>query len=203
MNLTGSGRVMMNMMAFGSPVRQFDLETVRSPPGDDERLVLRYALATLIGLAVGAVFLLVMPGVPGLVHTAWCLAETGPACDPGSDLTGRLVDLVIWVVVLVGAATVVSAPLAWLAGALTGIRLSLSLVLLGPPLVWVLMVLGGPLGIAPHRLRSPWVLAQAALAYLLVGLLTGARPRARWRLLAAAALLSGTAVVIAFGYPFN
>jgi hypothetical protein len=191
------------MMAFSSPVEQFDLETVRSPLGDDERPALRCAVAALIGLAVGAVFLLVMPAVPGLVHTAWCLAETGPACDPGGDLTGRLVDTVVWAVVLVGAATAVSAPLAWLAGALTGSRLSLPLVLLGPPLVWVLMVLGEPFGLAPHRLRSPWVLAQAALAYLLAGLLTGSRPRALWRLLAAAALLSGTAVVIAFGYPFN
>jgi hypothetical protein len=200
MNLTGSGRVMINMMAFSSPVGQFDLETVRSPLRDDERPALRCGIAALIGLAVGVVFLLVMPGVPGLVHTAWCVTETGPACDPGSDLTGQLVDTVIWALVLVGTATAVSAPLGWLAGALSGIRLSLPLVLLGPPLVWALMVLGEPLGVA---LRSPWVLAQAALAYLLAGLLTGARPRVRWRLLAAAALLSGTAVVIAFGYPFN
>jgi hypothetical protein len=191
------------MMAFSSPVEQFDLETVRSPLGDGDRLALRCGIAALIGLAVGAVFLLVMPSVPGLVHTAWCLAETGPACDPGNDLTGQLVDTVIWAVVLVGTATAVSAPLAWLAGALTGIRLSLPLVLLGPPLVWALMVLGEPFGVALHRLRSPWVLAQAGLAYLLVGLLTGSRPRARWRLLAGAALLSGTAVVISFGYPFN
>jgi hypothetical protein len=191
------------MMAFSSPVGQFDLETVRSPLGNEERLALRCGVAALIGLAVGAVFLLVMPGVPGLVHTAWCVAETGPACDPGSDLTGQLVDTVIWTVVLVSTATAVSAPLAWLAGALSGIRLSLPLVLLGPPLVWMLMVLGEPLGVGLHRLRSPWVLAQAALAYLLAGLLTGARPRVLWRLLAAAALLSGTAVVIAFGYPFN
>jgi hypothetical protein len=188
------------MMAFSSPVGQFDLETVRPPLGDNARLALRCGIAALIGLAVGAVFLLVMPGVPGLVHTAWCVAETGPACDPGSDLTGQLVDTVIWAVVLVGTATAVSAPLAWLAGTLTDIRLSLPLVLLGPPLVWALMVLGEPLGVALH---SPWVLAQAALAYLLAGLLTGSRPRAVWRLLAAAALLSGTAVVIAFGYPFN
>jgi hypothetical protein len=97
----------------------------------------------------------------------------------------------------------VSAPLAWLAGAISGIRLSLPLVLLGPPLVWALMVLGEPFGITLHRLRSPWVLAQAALAYLLAGLLTGPRPRALWRLLAAAAIVLGTAAAIAFGYPFN
>jgi hypothetical protein len=191
------------MMPSSSPLGQFDLETLRSPLGNDERLAVRCGIAALVGLVVGAAFLLVMPGVPGLVRSAWCAAETGPACDPGSELTGQLVDTVIWAVVLVVTATAVSAPLAWLAGAISGIRLSLPLVLLGPPLVWALMVLGEPLGVALNEMRSPWVLAQATLAYLLVGLLTGSRPRALWRWLAAAALLSGTAAVIASGYPFN
>jgi hypothetical protein len=191
------------MMTSSSPVGQFDLETVRSPLGNDERLALRCGIAVLVGLAVGAAFLLVMPHVPGLVRSAWCVADTGPGCDPGSELTGQLIGTVIWAVVLVGTATVVSAPLAWLAGALSGIRLSLPLVLLGPPLMWALMVLGEPLGVAVHRMRSPWVLAQATLAYLLVGVLTGARLRARWRWSAAAALVLGTAAVIASGYRFS
>jgi len=134
------------MMTSSSPVGQFDLETVRSPLGNDERFALRCGIAALVGLAVGAAFLLVMPHVPGLVRSAWCVADTGPGCDPGSELTGQLIATVIWAVVLVGTATVVSAPLAWLAGALSGIRLSLPLVLLGPPLMWALMVLGEPLG---------------------------------------------------------
>jgi hypothetical protein len=200
MNLTGSGRVIFNMMTSSSPVGQFDLETFGSPIGADGRLALRYGIAALVGLAVGAAFLLVMPGVLGLVRSAWCAAETGPACDPGSQLTGQLVDTVIWAIVLLGTATAVSVPLAWLADVLSGIRLSLPLVLLGPPLVWALMVLGEPFGVA---LRSPWVLAQAALAYLLAGLLTGPRPRPLWRLLAAAAIVLGTAAAIVFGYPFN
>lgn len=191
------------MMTSSSPLGQFDLETLRSPLGNDERLAVRCGIAALVGLVVGAAFLLVMPVVPGLVRSAWCVAETGPACDPGSELTGQLVDTVIWAVVLVGTATAVSAPLAWLAGAISGIRLGLPLVLLGPPLVWALTVLGEPLGVALNEMRSPWVLAQATLAYLLVGLLTGSRPRALWRWLAAAALLLSTAAVIASGYPFN
>ncbi|HEY3610007.1 MAG TPA: hypothetical protein VGL06_21085 [Pseudonocardiaceae bacterium] len=191
------------MMTSSSPVRQFDLETVRSPTGSDARPVLRGGIAASVGLAVGAAFLLVMPGVPGLVRSAWCAAETGPACDPGSQLTGQLVDTVIWAIVLLATATAVSAPLAWLAGAISGVRLTMPLVLLGPPLVWALMVLGEPFGVALHRLRSPWVLAQAALAYLLAGLLTGHRPRPLWRLLGAAAIVTGTAAAIAFGYPFN
>ncbi len=191
------------MMTSSSPVGQFDLETFRSPIGDDGRLALRYGIAALVGLAVGAAFLLVMPGVPGLVRSAWCAAETGPACDPGSQLTGQLVDTVIWAIVLLATATAVSVPLAWLADVISGIRLSLPLVLLGPPLVWALMVLGEPFGVALHRLRSPWVLAQAALAYLLAGLLTGTRPRPLWRLLAAAVIVLGTAAAIALGYPFN
>jgi hypothetical protein len=191
------------MMTSSSQVGQFDLETVRPPLGNDERLALRCGIAALIGLAVGGAFLLVMPHIPGLVMSAWCVADTGPGCDPGSELTGQLIATVIWAVVLVGTATVVSAPLAWLAGAFSGIRLSLPLVLLGPPLLWALMVLGEPMGVAVHRMRSPWVLAQATLAYLLVGVLTGARFRARWRWSAAAALVVGTAAVIASGYRFS
>jgi hypothetical protein len=191
------------MMTSSSQVGHFDLETVRPPLGNDERFALRCGIAALIGLAVGAAFLLVMPHIPGLVMSAWCVADTGPGCDPGSELTGQLISTVIWAVVLVGTATVVSAPLAWLAGAVSGIRLSLPLVLLGPPLLWALMVLGEPLGVAVHRMRSPWVLAQASLAYLLVGVLAGARLRARWRWSAAAALVLGTAAVIASGYRFS
>ncbi|HYS39268.1 MAG TPA: hypothetical protein VEO01_26935 [Pseudonocardiaceae bacterium] len=52
-------------------------------------------------------------------------------------------------------------------------------------------------------MRSPWVLAQATLAYLLVGVLTGSRLSARWRWSATAALVLGTAAVIASGYRFS
>ncbi len=192
------------MMTSSSPAAQFDLGTVRSPNGDDERLVLRLVIAAVIGLAVGGAFLAVIPTVPGLVRMAWCIRDTGPGCDPGSQTTGQLVDVVIWSVVLVGTATVISAPLGWLAAVLGRVRIGMALVLLGPPLVWALAVLGEPFGVSSlYRIRSPWVLAQASIAYLVVGLLTATRPRPLWRWLSGAALLAGTAIVIAFGYPFD
>ena len=191
------------MMGSSRPVTQFDLGTVRSPVGNDERLAPRLVAAALIGLAVGVAFLLVSPRVPGLVRSAWCVGVTGPGCDPGSQTTGQLIDVVIWSLVLAATATVVCWPLGWLASVVGRVRLSLPLVLLGPPLVWALVVLGEPLGIGLNRMRSPWVIAQATVAYLLVGLLTGARLRPLWRWLITAALLLGTAAVIAFGYPFD
>ena len=193
------------MMTSSQPVAQFDLGTVRSPIGNDQRLGLRCAVAAVIGLAVGAVFLAVMPVVPKLVSSAWCVGVPTVGCDPGSRITGQLVDVVIWSVVLAGTATVVSAPLGWLADVLCRVRVSLALVLLGPPLVWALVVLGEPFGMGLNRMRSPWILAQATIGYLLAGLLTapGARPKPLWRWVAAAGLLVGTAVVIALGYPFD
>ncbi|HEX4700535.1 MAG TPA: hypothetical protein VH352_00265 [Pseudonocardiaceae bacterium] len=179
---------------------------MRSPVGnDDERLVIRCAVAALIGLVVGVAFLLVTPSVPGLVHKAWCVGDFAPGCDPGRDTTGQLVDVVIWSAVLAATATLVSLPLGWLASRIAHVRISLPLVLLGPPLVWALAVLGEPLGVDLHRMRSPLVLLQATIGYLLAGLLTatGPRPSKLWRWLACIALLLGTAAVIAAGYPFD
>jgi hypothetical protein len=194
------------MMPSSSPVGQFDRRTMWSPVDDDtERLGIRCAGAALVGLAVGVAFLLVIPGVPALVRTAWCVGDSGPGCDPGSQTTGQLVDVVIWTLVLAGTATAVSLPLGWLVGRLGRIRISLPLVLLGPPLVWALVVIGEPLGVALNRMRSPMVLLPVTLGYLLAGLSTtpGPRPRLIWRWLAGAALLLGTATVIAAGYPFD
>ncbi|HEX4722513.1 MAG TPA: hypothetical protein VH333_08365 [Pseudonocardiaceae bacterium] len=192
------------MMGSSAPAAQFDLGTVRSPVGNDERLASRLVAAALIGLAVGAAFLLVSPRVPGLVRSAWCVGVVGPGCDPGSQTTGQLIDVVIWSLVLAATATVVCAPLGWLADVVGRVRLSLPLVLLGPPLVWALVVLGEPLGIGLNdRMRSPWVLAQATVAYVLAGVLTGARIRPLWRWLIAVALVLGTAAVIVRGYPYD
>ena len=83
------------------------------------------------------------------------------------------------------------------------VRVSLAAVLLGPPVVWVVVVLGEPFGVSLDRIRSLWVLAQASVAYLLVGLLTATGQRPLWRWLPAAALVVGTAVVIASGYPYD
>lgn len=190
------------MMTPHSPVAQFDLVTPPSPL-DNEPLARRLVIAAVIGLAVGVAFLLVIPGVPGIVRTVWCVGRTGPGCDPGSEVSGQLVDAVVWAVVLGGTATLVSAPLGWLAATFWRVRVALASVLLGPPLVWAVVVLGEPFGVALNRMRSPWILVQAAVAYLLAALLTttGARTLHRW--LAAAALLVSTAAVIAFGYPFD
>lgn len=191
------------MMGFNAPAAQFDLGTLRSPVDNDERLAPRLVAAAAIGLVVGVAYLLVIPKVPGLVRAAWCVGAAGPGCDPGSQTTGQLIDVVIWSLVLVGTATVVCVPLGWLASVFGRVRVGLPLVLLGPPLVWVLVVLGEPLGLGLNRMRSPWILAQATAAYLVVGLLTGARVRPLWRWLIAVALLVGTVAVIVAGYPFD
>lgn len=195
------------MMASSQPVAQFDLGTVRSPIGNDERLAVRCAVAALIGLAVGAAFLAVTPVVPKLVSSAWCVGRPATGCDPGSRITGQLIDLVIWSVVLAGTATVVSAPLGFLAAAIdrVRVRVGMALVLLGPPMVWIVVVLGAPFGMGLHLMRSPWILAQAGVGYLMAGLLTapGPRPKPLWRLLTVAGLVLGTAAVIALGYPFD
>jgi hypothetical protein len=192
------------MMGSSAPATQFDLGTLRSPVGNDERLAPRLMAAALIGLAVGAAFLLVSPKVPGLVRSAWCVGATEPGCDPGSQTTGQLIDVVIWSLVLAGTATLVCVPLGWVADVVGRVRLSVPLVLLGPPLVWLLEVLGEPLGIGlTTRMRSPWLLAQATVAYAVAGLLTGARLRPLWRWLIAAVLVLGTAAVIARGYPYD
>lgn len=191
------------MMGSHAPVAQLDLGTVRSPVDDDERLGTRLLVAALVGLVVGAAFLIVIPVIPGLVRTAWCVGDTGPGCDPGSETTGQLVDVVIWAAVLAGTATLVGVPLGWLAAVLARVRVGVSLVLLGPPAVWALVVLGEPFGVALDRMRSPWILAQTTVGYGLVGLLTASGRRPVWRWLAGAALLAGTVVVIALGYPFD
>jgi hypothetical protein len=190
------------MMPPSSPRAQFDLGTVRSPVDNDEPLIPRLIVAAAVGLAVGTAFLLVIPDVPGLVRAVWCVGDTAATCDPINQTTGRLVNAVIWAVVLAGTATLVGAPLGWLA-ALGRVRVVLPSVLLGPPVVWAVGVLGEPFGVPLNRLRSPWILAQTAVAYLLVGWLTARRPRPLWRWLAAGVLVAGTAVVLAIGYPYD
>lgn len=190
------------MMTPSSPAAQFDLGTVRSPV-DNEPLARRFVVAAVIGLAVGVAFLAVIPRVPDIVHVAWCVGNAGPACDPGSLVSGQLVDAVVWAAVLGGTATLVSAPLGWLAAALGRVRVALVSVLLGPPLVWTVAVLGQPFGVTLDRMRSPWILLQAPLAYLLAAGLTATGPRPLYRWLAAAALLVATAIVIVFGYRYD
>lgn len=196
------------MMTFSSPVGQFDLETDRSPLGNgdphtEEHWWVRCASAALIGVAVGLAYLVVMPGVPGLVQTAWCLRPSVPNCDPGGQTTGELAGVTIWTIVLAITATGVTVLLGPLVTRVGRVRLTLPLVLLGPPTLWAVAVLGQPLGVPMTVLRSPAVLVQAGVAYLLLGALGSPRVRPHWRWLVAVALLVGTAVVIASGYSFD
>ncbi|HVV20097.1 MAG TPA: hypothetical protein VHF06_11725 [Pseudonocardiaceae bacterium] len=195
-------------MTSSSLVGQFDLETDRSPLGNDaadadERWWVRCAGAAVVGVVVGLAYLVVMPGLPGLVQTAWCLRPGVPDCDPGSQTTGQLVTVVIWTVVLAVTATAVTALLGPLVSAVGRVRLTLPLVLLGPPTLWAVVVLGEPLGVSLQAMRSPAIVVQAALAYLLLGALGAVKVRPHWRWLAAAGVLVATAVVIASGYPFG
>jgi hypothetical protein len=192
------------MMTCGPPVGQFDLGADRAPvdDGGHDRPLLSCASAALIGLAVGWMFLLVMPRVPGVVRSLWCVDATGGACTP-TGVTGRLFDLVVWGLVLAAAATVVTVALGWLAFAVAGVRVTLALTLSGPPLVWSLVVLGEPPGVPSRLAHTPFVLVETIAGYVLAVVLTAPWLRVRWRWSAVVALLLATAVVIVMGYPFD
>jgi hypothetical protein len=192
------------MMTCGAPIGQFDLETDRSPLGNDDGPPLWWcAAAVVIGLAVGAAFLLVLPKLPGLTRSVWCLGAGGGGCLPAGATTGRLFGLVVWASVLTATSTAVTVPLGWLAFAVARVRVTLAVTLLGPPLVWAVVVLGEPLGVSADLVHTPVVLAQTAVGCLLATVLTAPWLRIRWRWAGAVALLLATAVVIAMGYPFD
>lgn len=190
-------------MTSSSVVGQFDLDSDRSPLDNGERLWVRCAGAALIGLAVGLAYLVVAPAVPGLVQAAWCLGPKMTACDPGSRETGQLIDLVLWALVLVTTSTAVTVLVGSAVASVGRVRLTVPLVLLGAPTTWSIAVLGQLVGIPLTALRSPVVLVQTVVAYLLIGVLGAPRVRPHWRWLITVAFLVGTAIVVASGYPFD
>jgi hypothetical protein len=191
------------MMTPGCLVRQSDFESDQPPRGNDERLWVRCAGATLIGLTVGLAYLVEAPALPGLVRAVWCLGPATTACDPHSQLSGMLIDLVVWAMVSVTTATAVTVLLGSLVSTVGRVRVTLPLVVFGPPALWSIAVLGQPVGIPLAALRTPAVLAQAVGTYLLVGALGSPKVRPHWRWLITVLLLVATAAVIASGYAFD
>jgi hypothetical protein len=156
----------------------------------------RLGVAAVAGALTGGAALLAGHLMPATSVAVACRPAGGVGCAIAGPVSGLILGLVRWLLVVAAVALVAGGLLSWCGARLVGVRLGAVVPLAWPVLLWALATLIRPLG-GVVQLRGILVPGYVALAFVLVAALSAPQLRLAVRVLVSCLVALAVVAVLA------